>query len=148
MNYFIMKCKYSDKSVDQLFLKTVERSPNKTAIYYKNQKWSFQDLHHYSNQVANCFHELGFKEDDQVSFMMSNRPEYIGIWLGLAKIGVAPGLINTNVKNDSLLHVINAIDSKAIVFENKYYESNYQEHFFYKDPKKIFHHYHYYPITL
>lgn len=36
--------------------------------------------------------------------------------LGLAKIGLVTALINSNLRKESLLHVISTADSKALVF--------------------------------
>ena len=47
---------------------------------------------------------------------MENRPEYVGIWLGLAKIGVIPALINYNLQQDSLVHTIEVAECRAIIY--------------------------------
>ena len=47
---------------------------------------------------------------------MENRPEYIATWLGLAKIGVTPALINYNLKQQSLIHTIQVSNCKAIIY--------------------------------
>lgn len=52
--------------------------------------------------------------------MLENRPEYVGIWLGLSKIGVVTALINTNLTNDPLVHSVTAAKCKAIIFGSLY----------------------------
>ena len=47
---------------------------------------------------------------------MSNRVEFIGIWLGLAKIGLVPALINSHQRQKSLEHAIVASNSKVFIF--------------------------------
>ena len=42
--------------------------------------------------------------------------EYVGTWLGLAKIGVVPALINYNLKHKSLVHTVTVAKSKAIIY--------------------------------
>ena len=44
------------------------------------------------------------------------RPEYVGVWLGCAKIGVVPALINSNLTGKPLLHSINAASAIACVY--------------------------------
>ena len=70
----------------------------------------------YSNRVANYFISLGYKKGDSVAFFMENRPEYIATWLGLAKIGVTPALINYNLKQQSLVHTIQVSNCKSIIY--------------------------------
>ena len=70
----------------------------------------------HSNRVANYFHSLGYKKGDAVAFFMENRPEHIATWLGLAKIGVTPALINCNLRQRSLVHAIQVSNCRAIIY--------------------------------
>lgn len=74
----------------------------------------------FTNRVANYFKSLGYKKGDEVSLLMENRLEYIGIWLGLAKIGVVPAFINTNQKDKALVHAIFSVDSSALIFSSQF----------------------------
>lgn len=70
----------------------------------------------YSNRIANFYLSLGYKKGDSMALFMSNRPEQIITWLGLAKIGVIPALINFNLRKDSLIHTIKVADCKGIIY--------------------------------
>jgi len=70
----------------------------------------------YSNQVAQVFKDQGYKKGDAVALFLENRPEFVCLWLGLAKLGVIVPLINYNLRDQSLLHSINVADSQAIIF--------------------------------
>ena len=70
----------------------------------------------YSNQVANYFLAEGYKKGDTMALFMESRPEYIGIWLGLAKIGVIPALINFNLRQQALTHTIKVADCKGAIY--------------------------------
>lgn len=71
----------------------------------------------YSNRVANLFmRRFGLKKGDCVALFLENKPEYIGLWLGLSKIGVISALINTNLKSQSLVHSIKVAQPKCIVY--------------------------------
>ncbi|XP_076224108.1 long-chain fatty acid transport protein 4 isoform X2 [Nomia melanderi] len=52
--------------------------------------------------------------------MMSNRPEYVAIWLGLAKLGVVTALINTNLRLQSLIHCLRIAEVKSIICMEDY----------------------------
>ncbi|GBM87894.1 Long-chain fatty acid transport protein 1 [Araneus ventricosus] len=69
-----------------------------------------------SNKIANYFLSQGYTKESEVALLLDNCPEYVCIWLGLAKIGVITALINTNLKGDSLSHSINCINVKALIF--------------------------------
>ena len=49
---------------------------------------------------------------------MENKPEYIGIWLGLSRLGVITACINTNLKSKGLIHSINIAKAKILLFDH------------------------------
>ena len=58
----------------------------------------------------------GLKKGDAVALFLENRPEFVGTWIGLAKIGVIPALINFNLKEAPLLHCIQVAGCKALIY--------------------------------
>ena len=66
--------------------------------------------------MANFFLDSGYRKGDVVGFLMENRPEYFATWLGLAKIGVIPALINTNLRNQSLLNCLKTAKCTGIIY--------------------------------
>ena len=78
--------------VPDLFVRTAAKYKNKAAILYEDEVWTFQDLENYSNAVANYFRNEGYGYGDSVAIVLENSPEYVGLWLGMAKIGVHAAL--------------------------------------------------------
>ncbi|KAJ8679469.1 hypothetical protein QAD02_015256 [Eretmocerus hayati] len=105
-----------NRSVSDVFQQHVARNPNKAALIYEDQEWTFQQLEDYSNKVAAVFKSHGYKKGDTVGLLLENRPEYVGIWLGLSKLGLIIPLINTNLKKNSLLHSINIGMCQALIY--------------------------------
>ena len=58
--------------------------------------------------MAHYFLNCGYSKGGSIAIFMENRPEYVATWLGLAKIGIIPALINYNLKGTSLTHAISA----------------------------------------
>ncbi|XP_059094416.1 long-chain fatty acid transport protein 4-like [Tigriopus californicus] len=110
--------KYMDKNVIQVFRSVVKKSPKNVMLVNcgTGQEWSYSQVDEYSNKVANYLLKMKFKKGDTVAFFMENRPEYIATWLGMAKIGVIPALINYNLRNDSLYHTIQVAGCSAIIY--------------------------------
>ncbi|XP_054744209.1 long-chain fatty acid transport protein 4 isoform X1 [Anastrepha obliqua] len=103
-------------TIADIFQMQVKQNPNKNAIISDTQKWTFRQLDEFSNRVANLFHAQGFRKGDVVGLLLENRAEFVGIWLGLSKIGVITPLINTNQRGPSLLHSINVAHCKSLIF--------------------------------
>lgn len=51
-----------------------------------------------------------------VALFMENRTQYVGLWLGMAKIGVEAALINFNLRLEALVHCVAISNAKAVVF--------------------------------
>ncbi|XP_010121230.1 PREDICTED: long-chain fatty acid transport protein 1 [Chlamydotis macqueenii] len=101
-----------------MFQDVVRRHPDKVALIYEatGERWTFRRLDEYSNAVANYFHQQGFQLGDVIAIFMESRPEFVGLWLGMAKIGVEAALINFNLRLDSLVYCVTASGAKAMIF--------------------------------
>jgi len=115
-------CKRRNHTVVDLFLKTAKRLPNKTMMTYCSENgdtsMTFQECLDKSCQIAHYFQDKGFKKGDIICVMMENRLDYCCYWVGLNMIGVVPALINNNLRQQSLMHTVTVINSKAIIFSS------------------------------
>lgn len=98
-----------------LFKARVEKEPHKPCFYFEDQIWTVRDVEEFSNRVAHVFLEAGYKKGDVVGLFMGNCPEYVCIWLGLAKLGVITALINNNLRSHPLIHSLNVAKLKGII---------------------------------
>lgn len=103
-----------------LFKDLVNKHPNRVIFLHEEKRWTFKYLDEYSNRIGHCFSELGFLPGEEVALVMESQPEYVGIWLGLAKIGVITALINTHQRMETLIHSIAAIKCKAVIFGSEH----------------------------
>lgn len=105
-------------TIPRIFAETTRRFGDKTALIFEGtgESWTFRELDAYSNRVANILLQNGFQEGDVVALFMENRSQYVGIWLGMAKIGVEAALINFNLRLEALVHCVTISNAKAVVF--------------------------------
>ena len=119
----VKRCIAEKTIISDLFVRTAAKHKDKPAILYEDEVWTFQDLENYSNAVANYFRNEGYSCGDIVAMVLENSPEYVALWLGMAKIGVHAALINTNLRGDALLHCVNISDAKAVVYGKQFAEA-------------------------
>lgn len=105
-----------NRTIADIFQLTTAKHPQKVAIKFEEQTWTFQEVENYSNKVANHFKSQGYKKGDVVALILENSPEFVCLWLGLSKLGVVTALINTNLRLDSLWYCISVANTKAIIF--------------------------------
>src|SRR5258708_1428092 len=65
VHYFVLKCRLLNHSVLTLFNDVVRKYPEKVAIYYKDESWTFKQLDIFSNQIANYFTDIGYRVNDE-----------------------------------------------------------------------------------
>ncbi|KAK4297266.1 hypothetical protein Pmani_030308 [Petrolisthes manimaculis] len=106
---------WNNTNIPKLFMTNVMKNPNKVALIFEDQEWTFAKMDEYCNRVGNFLVDRGFQKGDSVALFMQNRPEYVCTWLGCAKVGVVPALINFNLQQVALLHSIKVADCKAVI---------------------------------
>ena len=100
------KLRRASYTIVDVFAERLAEHPHKEAIVYEDRVWTFRDLDRFASQVANWALGQGLRKGDTVALLMGNRPEYVAIWLGLAKIGVIVALVNSTIISDSLVHSV------------------------------------------
>lgn len=103
-------------NVFDYFYQWVRSQPDKACLVFNESTWTFGDLEDYANKIANLFQKNGLKKGDVVALLMENKPEYIGIWLGLSRLGVITACINTNLRSKSLIHSITVAKPKVLIY--------------------------------
>ncbi|XP_067001452.2 long-chain fatty acid transport protein 4 isoform X2 [Anabrus simplex] len=115
-----MQCFRRDNTtILELFSQRVSKDPNKACFIFEGTTWTYSQVEKLSNQVAHVFLAAGYEKGDVVALYMGNRPEYVCIWLGLAKIGVVTALINTNLQSQPLLHSLMVAQVKGVIFSQE-----------------------------
>jgi fatty-acyl-CoA synthase len=92
-----------------------ERSGNASALLSDRESMTFRELAERSNQCTRWALRHGLGKGDTICLLMSNRPEYMAIWLGLARAGCTVALVNTNLVGPSLAHSINIVAPKHVI---------------------------------
>ncbi|KAG3265945.1 solute carrier family 27 member 6 [Ictidomys tridecemlineatus] len=114
----ITKCKWRGEQVTVLdkFLSHAKRQPQKPFIIYEGDVYTYQDVDKRSNKVARVFlNHSSLEKGDTVALLMSNEPDFVHVWFGLAKLGCVVAFLNCNVRSNSLLHCIRTCEPKALV---------------------------------
>jgi fatty-acyl-CoA synthase len=85
------------------------------ALLSDRETLTYSELAHRANQYARWALEQGLAKGDVVCLLMTNRPEYFAVWLGITSVGVVVSLLNTNLVGSSLAHCIRIVSPKRII---------------------------------
>ncbi|MCP4372762.1 MAG: long-chain-fatty-acid--CoA ligase [Deltaproteobacteria bacterium] len=94
----------------------------KIAIVDGDRRVTYQQLYRRVNRLANAFLDMGLKEGDRCSVLLSNCSEYIEIYLALASTGIAAVPLNFRLVGTELAYIINNSDSKALILGSQFLE--------------------------
>ncbi|XP_014401301.1 PREDICTED: long-chain fatty acid transport protein 1 [Myotis brandtii] len=105
-------------TIPGIFQAVARQQPDRLALVDAGSGvcWTFAQLDAYSNAVANVFHQLGLGPGDVVAIFLEGRPEFVGLWLGLAKAGVEAALLNVNLRREPLAFCLGTSGAKALIF--------------------------------
>ncbi|MFC3040438.1 AMP-binding protein [Virgibacillus xinjiangensis] len=98
------------------------QQPQERFIQFEQESLTYQEWNDNGNKAANAAQRLGLRKGDTFAVMLPNGPEFLSIWLGLAKLGVIEVPINTALKGDSLEYILNKAECKAIVVSSEWIE--------------------------
>ncbi|KAL4165997.1 hypothetical protein KRP22_014703 [Phytophthora ramorum] len=98
-----------------LFEQSVARWPHKACMQCGPRALSFQQVDDAANRVAHWGLQRGLRAGQTVALLMENRPEFVVVWLGLAKIGVVTALLNTHLQPAGLVHCAKIADTEWLI---------------------------------
>ena len=97
------------------FEESTIRYAERPCLRYGDTCLSYAQTNASINQVAHAGHQLGLRCGDVVALCMENRPGFMFVWLGLAKLGVTAVFLNTNVRGKLLEHGLSETGAKLVV---------------------------------
>ncbi len=85
------------------------------ALLSDRECFTYAQLAVRARQYARWALGAGLQPGDGVALLMPNRPEYLAIWLGIARTGAVVALLNTNLSGPSLAHGIAIVAPKHVI---------------------------------
>jgi fatty-acyl-CoA synthase len=85
----------------------VDRWRDRRALTFEGRTLTYGEMDAVANRYAHWGENAGLRRGDVVALLMPNRLDYLPIWFGLSKIGVAVALINNQLTGDALAHCLN-----------------------------------------
>jgi fatty-acyl-CoA synthase len=91
------------------------RHGDKPALVSKHESLTYQELAERSRRYARWATAEGVRKGDVVALLMTNRPEYVAIWLGIIRAGGTVALLNTNLAGAALALCIDSVAPKHVI---------------------------------
>jgi fatty-acyl-CoA synthase len=109
--------KHPDRTLRDLVERCAARFGDRVALISERETFTYRELNGRANRYARWAASQGIGKGDVVALLMPNRPEYLCVWMGIAKIGGVTALLNTNLTGKSLAFCITTVAAKAIIVD-------------------------------
>lgn len=97
-------------------------TPDKTLLRYPGVDESYNAFAQSAARAADALYDLGVRAGDNVCVMLGNHPDYLHIWLGLARLGAVVVPINVHLKGEGLGYIIEHSGAKLLIVESELVE--------------------------
>ena len=88
---------------------------DKTALYYKDEKYTYSDIAALTNKVGNALRELGVEPENRVLIALNDSPEFVATWFGIIKIGAVATDVYTYLQPKDYDYFLNYKRAKIAV---------------------------------
>ena len=115
--------KYPQRLLADVIAAIAAETPDVPALLSDRETFTFAELADRAERFCRWALARGLKPGDTVALLMSNRPEYVAIWLGLSMAGVVTALINTSLTGRSLVHCLKLAKPVHVIAEARYFDA-------------------------
>ncbi|XP_034057912.1 long-chain fatty acid transport protein 6 [Gymnodraco acuticeps] len=115
-NLELFKLRSRVHTVLDRFIQQAQRVPDKPFVIYEGSVHTYRDIERRSNRLAHVFLEdVKLRKGECIALLMSNEPDFLCVWFGLAKVGCSVAFLNINIKSKSLLHCVNCCGATTLI---------------------------------
>jgi len=104
-----------EKNISELFYEQVKQVPNQTAIRFKQQSISYNQLNIYTNQFAQFLLEQNIRQEDKVGICLPRSPLWPIAMLAIWRIGAIFLPLESELPDERLKYIIQDSDCNLIV---------------------------------
>ncbi|MBM3676511.1 MAG: AMP-binding protein [Actinobacteria bacterium] len=110
------------RTLGEILATRAAESPDHAIVRFEDAVVTYADLDAAANRVANGLGALGLERGDRAAVMLSNRPEFLATWFGMAKAGIVEVPLNTGLRGDMLAYMLNQAECRALVIDEQWLE--------------------------
>lgn len=105
-----------DWTVADMWEEAVSKHAEKDCLHFEGNTMTYAEVDRAACRVASWALARGLNQETSVAIFIENRPTFVIMLMGFAKVGVKVALINTTIKQKGLLHCIKQSAAKLVVF--------------------------------
>ncbi len=106
-------------SMYQMLERAVAREPDREAITFNEQRWTYAQMEREITRIARGFAAHGLAQGQRAVVFISNRPEFLFTLYALQKLGAIAVPVGTREQGPGLAYIVNQCGATGIVFDDE-----------------------------
>ena len=111
---------HDEMLLTDLCTRNAKRFPEKTAVVFKDVRYSFREFEERTNRLANALIDIGVQKGDRVAVLLNNRHQYVELYFAVPKCGGILTPLNYRLAGKELSWIINHAEANTLIFEEEY----------------------------
>jgi crotonobetaine/carnitine-CoA ligase len=111
----------SQWTLGNLLREKAQRNTGKVYLLYQDRSFTYDQFEEKANQAARALVSLGVKKGDKVGILMSNCPEFLFLWFGIAKMGGVMVPYNIEWKGELLSYILQHSETRGMILHQDYW---------------------------
>jgi long-chain acyl-CoA synthetase len=107
-----------DELVITAFERACEKYPDKTAIIYLGEKFSYLRIKDLIDRFATALHDLGVRDNDKVMLYIPNCPQFLISYFGAQQIGAIPVPVSPIYTPYEMKYLINDSEAETVLCQD------------------------------
>ncbi len=107
-------------SIGELSEVHAAQQPDKVALICDDRTWTYAELDHEANQVANALHAAGVGSQDRVAFLDKNAPEYFSFLIGAGKVNAVTVAVNWRLAPPEMEYILNNAEARVLLIGDEF----------------------------
>jgi acyl-CoA synthetase (AMP-forming)/AMP-acid ligase II len=102
-------------SMGAMLERRAAETPNRVALLFEDEVYTWAAFNDWANRCANALKDAGVGKGDVVAVMISNRPVFLALTMGVMKLGAISALVNTGLQGEVLAQSLRLAGPKVLV---------------------------------
>lgn len=100
--------------------RNAKRYPQKTALVFKDKRYTFWEFNNRVNSLANALLDMGVRKGDRVAVLADNCHQYVELYCAVPKGGMVLVPLNTGLSEPELTYIINDAGANTLFLGENY----------------------------
>ena len=109
-------------NIGDIVRRNAKRYPDKAAIIFENQRFTFKELNQRANMWANALSHLGMEQGDRIAVLSEACNPCVEICCAAAKMGMVMAPINPHLPPQDICYLTNNAKALTLIVADEYKE--------------------------